>query len=107
MSVSCGQGSEGRSAVGKAATVEWGSAAGGTAVLDYITVGGAVGVNYGAVGGSSRSQLAAVMVLDWSGVDPGSNPLHLASKLFDSKSSLELQYIYILKIERLGIGMVL
>ena len=49
----------------------------------------------------------AVIVLDWSGVDSGSNPLHPASKLFDSKSSLELQYIYILKIEMLGIGMVL
>ena len=48
-----------------------------------------------------------MMVLDWTGVDPGSNPLHLASKLFDSKSSLKLQYIYILKIESLGIGMVL
>ena len=47
MSVSCGQGSEGR------------SAAGGAAVLDCITAGGAVGVNYGAAGGSSRSQLAA------------------------------------------------
>ena len=51
--------------------------------------------------------LVSVMELDWTGVDSGSNPLHLASKLFDSKSSLELQYIYILKIERLGIGMVL
>ena len=52
-------------------------------------------------------ELLPVMVLDWSGVDPGSNPLHPASKLFNSKSSLELQYIYILKIERLSIGMVL
>ena len=32
---------------------------GGAAVLDYITAGGAVGVNCGAAGGSSRSQLAA------------------------------------------------
>ena len=47
MLVSCGQDSKGRSTVGKAA------------VLDYITAGGAVGVNCGAAGGSSRSQLAA------------------------------------------------
>ena len=49
----------------------------------------------------------AVIFLDWSGVDLSSNPLYLASKLFNSKSSLEHQYIYILKIERLGIGIVL
>ena len=48
-----------------------------------------------------------VIFLDWSGVDLSLNPLHPASKLFDSKSSLELQYIYILKIERLSIGIVL
>ena len=40
-------------------------------------------------------------------MDLGLNLLHLASKLFNSKSSLELKYIYILKIERLGIGIVL
>jgi len=33
---------------------------------------------------------AAVIFLDWSGVDLSSNPLHLASKLFDSRSSIEL-----------------
>ena len=38
--------------------VKQGLAAGKTAVLNYITAGGAVGVNYSAVGGSSRSQLA-------------------------------------------------
>jgi hypothetical protein len=31
-----------------------------------------------------------VIFLDWSGVDLSSNPLHPASKLFDSRSSLEL-----------------
>ena len=50
MLIGCGQGSEGRSAAGKAATVKWGSAASRTAVLDCITAGGAVGVNCGAVG---------------------------------------------------------
>ena len=49
----------------------------------------------------------SVIFLDWSGVDLSSNPLHPASKLFDSRSSLELQYIYILKIEWHGIGIVL
>ena len=47
MLISCRQGSKGRSAAGKAV------------VLNYITTGGAVGVNYSTVGKSSRSQLAA------------------------------------------------
>ena len=55
MLISCRQGSKGKSAAGKAATVKWGSATGGAAVLGYITAGGAVGVNYGAAGGSSKS----------------------------------------------------
>ena len=38
--------------------VKQGSAIGKAAVLDYITVSGAVGVNYSTVGKSSRSQLA-------------------------------------------------
>ena len=45
MSVSYRQGSKGKSAADKAATVKWGSAAGKTAVLNYITADGAVGVN--------------------------------------------------------------
>src|ERR1700735_4173910 len=51
--------------------------------------------------------LDAVIFLDWTGVDPSSNPLHPASKLFDSRSSMELQCIYILNIERLGVSVVL
>ena len=50
MLVSCGQGSKGRSTIGKAVTVKWGLAIGKTAVLNYITTGGAVGVNYSTVG---------------------------------------------------------
>ena len=34
--------------------------------------------------------LELVIFLDWSGVDLSLNPLHLASKLFDSRSSIEL-----------------
>jgi len=34
--------------------------------------------------------LWAVIFLDWSGEDLNSNLLHLASKLFDSRSSMEL-----------------
>jgi len=49
----------------------------------------------------------AVIFLDWSGVDLSSNPLHPASKLFDSRSCMELQCIYILNIERLGVSVVL
>ena len=48
-----------------------------------------------------------VIFLDWSGVDLSSNPLHPASKLFDSRSSIELQCIYILNIERLSVSIVL
>ena len=48
-----------------------------------------------------------VIFLDWTGVDLSSNPLHPASKLFDSRSSIELQCIYILNIERLGVSVVL
>ena len=48
-----------------------------------------------------------VIVLDWSGVDSGSNPLHPASKLFDSRSSTKLHYIYILYLEKLSINIVL
>ena len=59
MSVSYRQGSKGRSAAGKAATVKWGSVTGKAAVLNYITAGGAVGVNYSTAGKNSRSQLAA------------------------------------------------
>ena len=51
--------------------------------------------------------VGAVIFLDWSGVDLSSNPLHPASKLFDSRSSMELQCIYILNIERLGVNVVL
>jgi len=50
---------------------------------------------------------SAVMELDWIGVDSSSNPLHPASKLFDSRSSTELHYIYILYLEKLGISIVL
>jgi len=57
--------------------------------------------------GSRRARGIAVIFLDWSGVDPRSNPLHPASKLFDSRSSMELQCIYILNIERLGVSVVL
>ena len=46
---------------------------------------------------------AAVIFLGWSGVDLSSNPLHPASQSFDSRSSMELQCIYILNIERLGV----
>jgi len=49
----------------------------------------------------------SVIFLDWSGVDLALNPLHPASKLFYSKSSLELQYIYILKIEKLNVNIIL
>ena len=48
-----------------------------------------------------------MIFLDWSGVDLSSNPLHPASKLFDSRSSMELQCIYILNIESLGVNVVL
>ena len=48
-----------------------------------------------------------VMELDWTGVDSSPNPLHPASKLFDSRSSTELHYIYILYLEKLGISIVL
>ena len=58
MLISYRQGSKGKSAIGKAVTVKWGSAIGEAAVLNYITAGGAVGVNYSATGRSSRSQLA-------------------------------------------------
>ena len=50
--------------------------------------------------------LLPVMELDWSGVDSSSNPLHPASKLFDSRSSTELHYIYILYLEKLSISIV-
>ena len=40
-------------------------------------------------------------------MDLALNPLHPASRLFDSKSSLELQCIYILNIERLGVNIAL
>jgi len=53
------------------------------------------------------NKFRAVIFLDWSGVDLSSNPLHPASKLFDSRSSMELQCIYILNIERLGVSVVL
>ena len=46
-----------------------------------------------------------VIFLNWTGVDPSSNPLHPASKLFASRSSTELQCIYILYLENLGIIM--
>ena len=46
-------------------------------------------------------------LLDWSGVNLALNPLYPASKLFYSKSSLELQYIYILKIEKLNVNITL
>ena len=59
MSVSCGQGSKGKSAADGAVTVKWGSAVSRAAVLNYITIGGAVGVNYSAISRSSKSQLAA------------------------------------------------
>ena len=36
------------------------------------------------------SHLSPVIFLDWSGVDLSLNPLHPASKLFDSRSSMEL-----------------
>ena len=48
-----------------------------------------------------------MIFLDWSGVDLSLNPLHPASKLFDSRSSMELQCIYILNIERLGVSVIL
>ena len=51
--------------------------------------------------------LKAVIFLDWTGVDPSSNPLHPASKMFDSRSSTKLQCIYILYLEKLGIIIVL
>jgi len=44
------------------------------------------------------TEVDAVIFLDCSGVDLSSNPLHPASKLFDSRSPLELQYIYIQKL---------
>ena len=47
------------------------------------------------------------MELDWTRVDLNSNPLHLANKLFGSKSSTELHYIYILYLEKLSISIVL
>ena len=59
MSVSYRQGSKGRSTAGGVATVEWGSAIGRTAVLDCITIGGAVGVNYSTAGRAVRYWLAA------------------------------------------------
>ena len=34
--------------------------------------------------------LTPVIFLDWSGVDLSSNPHHPASKIFDSRSSMEL-----------------
>ena len=46
-----------------------------------------------------------VIFLNWTGVNLSSNPFYLVSKLFNSKDSLELKYIYILKIKRLGISM--
>jgi len=49
----------------------------------------------------------AVIFLDWSGVDLALDPLHPASKLFYSRSFLELQYIYILKIEKLSVNIIL
>ena len=58
MLVGCGQGSKGKSTAGRTATVKLGSATGGAAVLNYITAGKAVGVNYSTIGGSSRRQLA-------------------------------------------------
>ena len=53
------------------------------------------------------TQFWSVIFLDWSGVDLSPNPLHPASKLFDSRSSMELRCIYILNIERLGVSVVL
>ncbi|OCK94075.1 uncharacterized protein K441DRAFT_660899 [Cenococcum geophilum 1.58] len=53
------------------------------------------------------SKTNSVIFLDWSGVDLALDPLHPNSKLFYSKSSLELQYIYILKIEKLSINIIL
>ena len=47
------------------------------------------------------------MELDWTGVDSSSNSLHPASKLFDSRSSTELHYIYMLYLEKPSISMVL
>ena len=44
-------------------TVKWGLAAGRAAVLNCITVGGAVGVNYGAVGRAVRYWLAVGKVV--------------------------------------------
>ena len=58
MLVSCRQGSEGRSAVGGAVTVEWGLAVGRVAVLDCITAGGVVGVNYNTIGRAARSKIS-------------------------------------------------
>ena len=40
-------------------------------------------------------------------MDIAFDPLYLASKLFYSKSSLELQHIYILKIEKPSINIIL
>jgi len=40
-------------------------------------------------------------------MDSSSNPLHPASKLFDSRSFTELHYIYILYLEKLSINIVL
>lgn len=48
-----------------------------------------------------------VIFPDWTVVDLSSSPLHPASKLFNSRSSTELYYIYILYLEKLSIGMVL
>ena len=45
-----------------------------------------------------------VIFLDWSEVDLALNPLHPATISFKSKSSLELQCIYILNIERLDVN---
>jgi len=55
----------------------------------------------------NSSSILTVIFLDWSGVDLSSNPLHPAYKLFKSRSSMELQCIYILNIERLDVSVVL
>ena len=40
-------------------------------------------------------------------MDLALDPLHPAIKSFYSKSSLELQYIYILKIEKLSVNIII
>ena len=55
MLVNYRQSSKNKSTAGKVVIVKWGLVIGRAVVFDYITVGGAVGVNYSAIGGSSRS----------------------------------------------------